>query len=132
MQRRVFRVSAMELKLCIALIGVRSCEKFPLASLRTAGAEPLLGSDVALLADKLGNTSAPMIMEQTMQTQQQSEQEFLSNTYRGRAVAIFNHHGRWLVYLDHVLQQNMAFATAQDALSWLLSRVDHGVPARLH
>ena len=73
-----------------------------------------------------------MIMEQNMQTQQQSEQEFLSDIYRGRTVATFNHHGRWLVYLDHVLQHNIAFTTAQEALSWLLSRVDHGVPARLH
>jgi hypothetical protein len=73
-----------------------------------------------------------MIMEQTMQTQQQSEQEFLSDVYRGRSVAIFNHHGRWLVYLDHVLQDNMVFATAEDAIVWLLARVDQGVPARLH
>ena len=34
---------------------------------------------------------------------------FWSDTYRGRAIAILNHCGRWLVYLDHVLQPRMQF-----------------------
>ena len=67
-----------------------------------------------------------------MQMQQRSEQEFVSDVYRGRSVATFNHYGRWLVYLDHVLQHNMASATAEEAVVWLLARVDQGAPARLH
>ena len=67
-----------------------------------------------------------------MQTHQQSKDEFLSDVYRGRSIAIFNHHGRWLVYLDHVLQHNAVFATADHAIAWLIARVDHGVPARLN
>jgi hypothetical protein len=54
-----------------------------------------------------------MIMEQAMQELQGREDEFISDVYRGRSIAIFNHHGRWLVYLDHVLQHNVVFATAQ-------------------
>jgi len=26
--------------------------------------------------------------------------EFWSDTYGGRSISVFNHHGRWLVYLD--------------------------------
>ena len=73
-----------------------------------------------------------MIMEQAMQEQQGREDEFISDVYRGRSIAIFNHHGRWLVYLDHVLQHNVVFATADHAIMWLVQRVDHGIPARLH
>lgn len=72
-----------------------------------------------------------MIMERIMQ-QQGCEDEFISEVYRGRSIAIFNHHGQWLVYLDHVLQHNVVFATADHAITWLVARVDHGVPARLH
>jgi hypothetical protein len=58
-------------------------------------------------------------------------QEFWSEEYGGRSIAIFNHHGQWLVYLDHVLQRAV-FATPEDAVVWLTERVDRGVPARLH
>jgi hypothetical protein len=51
--------------------------------------------------------------------------------YDGRSIAVFQHHGRWLVYLDHVLQKAV-FATSEDAIAWLTQRIDQGVPARLH
>jgi hypothetical protein len=50
--------------------------------------------------------------------------DFWSDTYRGRTIAILNHCGRWLVYLDHVLQERIQFATAEAARSWLQSKVD--------
>jgi hypothetical protein len=69
----------------------------------------------------------------TMQMLQQAAgQDFLSETYRGRPIAIFHRHGRWHVYLDHVLQHNVVFATAEHAIAWLMARVDQGVPARLN
>jgi hypothetical protein len=49
---------------------------------------------------------------------------FWSDIYRGRPIAIFNHSGRWLVYLDHVLQQRMQFVSAEAAVSWLRRKVD--------
>jgi len=67
-----------------------------------------------------------------MQTQQTLDHgEFWSDVYRGRSIAVFNHHGRWLVYLDHVLQRS-AFATSEHAIVWLTERVDQGIPARLN
>ena len=36
-------------------------------------------------------------------------EDFWSDTYRGRVIAILNHCGRWLVYLDHVLQPRVQF-----------------------
>jgi hypothetical protein len=51
--------------------------------------------------------------------------EFWSNTYGGRSIAIFNREGRWHVYIDHVLQHNVLFATAADAIAWLTRRIDH-------
>jgi hypothetical protein len=67
-----------------------------------------------------------------MQTQQTLDQgEFWSDVYGGRSIAIFNHHGRWLVYLDHILQR-AAFATSEDAIAWLAQRIDQGVPARFN
>jgi hypothetical protein len=60
------------------------------------------------------------------------EQQFWSETYSGRAIAIFNHHGRWLVYLDHVLQPKVAFATPDAAIVWLTERIDAGIPSRLN
>ncbi len=57
--------------------------------------------------------------------------EFWSETYAGRLIAVFQHHGRWLVYLDHVLQKAI-FATSQDAIAWLTRRIDQGVPARFN
>jgi len=68
-----------------------------------------------------------------MQTHQHSDEpDFWSDVYGGRPIAIFNHYGRWLAYLDHVLQHNVAFATADDAIVWLIERIDQGVPARLN
>jgi hypothetical protein len=54
------------------------------------------------------------------------DQSFWSDTYAGRSIAIFNHHGRWLAYLDHVLQPRA------EAIIWLTERIDAGVPSRLH
>jgi hypothetical protein len=68
-----------------------------------------------------------------MQTQQNlDEAEFWSDVYEGRPVAILNRYGRWHVYLDHVLQHNVVFATADDAVAWLTDRIDQGIPARLN
>ena len=44
---------------------------------------------------------------------------FWSDTYRGHTIAVLNHGGRWLVYLDHVLQHRMLFETAEAAVNWL-------------
>jgi len=60
------------------------------------------------------------------------EQQFWSDSYGGRSIAIFNHHGRWLAYLDHVLLQKVAFATPGDAIAWLTKRIDAGFPSRLN
>jgi hypothetical protein len=79
-----------------------------------------------------GNTGSAMIMRYTMlNTEISNGPEFWSEEYGGRSIAVFNHHGRWLVYLDHVLQKVM-FASSEDAIAWLTNRIDHGVPARLH
>ena len=67
-----------------------------------------------------------------MQTLQVSEdQEFWPETYRDREIAIYNHRGRWLPYLHHVLQQAV-FATAEEAILWLTERIDEGFPSRLN
>jgi hypothetical protein len=58
--------------------------------------------------------------------------EFRQEEYRGRSIAVLHRHGRWHVYLDHVLQHNVLFATAEDAVVWLAERIDQGFPARLH
>jgi len=60
------------------------------------------------------------------------EPEFWSDVYEGRSIAIFNYHGCWHVYLDHVLQHNIVFATADRAIVWLTERIDQGVPSRLN
>jgi hypothetical protein len=52
------------------------------------------------------------------------EQDFWSDVYRGRHLAVFNHHGRWHAYLDHMFQPNVVFATAENAVGWLAARVD--------
>ena len=60
-------------------------------------------------------------------------EEFWSDTYRGRVIAILNHCGRWLVYLDHVLQPRMQFETAEAAVTWLQHKVDRPKSrSRLH
>jgi hypothetical protein len=58
--------------------------------------------------------------------------EFWSDEYRGRPIAILNRHGRLHVYLDHVLQQDMVFDSGQNALAWLMRRIEQGVPARVN
>jgi hypothetical protein len=55
---------------------------------------------------------------------------FWSDIYRGHTIAILNHGGRWLVYLDHVLQHRMLFATAEAAVNWLQHKVDRPTVAR--
>jgi NADH:ubiquinone oxidoreductase subunit len=68
-----------------------------------------------------------------MQIHQHSgDQEFVSAIYRGRPIATLNRYGRWHVYLDHVLQHQVVFATSDDALAWLMHRVDERLPARLN
>lgn len=51
-------------------------------------------------------------------------ENFWSGSYRGRSIAILNQRSGWLVYLDHVLQHNMLFASADAAVAWLQRRVD--------
>ena len=64
-------------------------------------------------------------------TETSTDTEFWSETYGERSIAIFNHHGRWLAYLDQVLQKEI-FATAEDAVAWLTQRIDRGMSPRLH
>ncbi len=49
---------------------------------------------------------------------------FWSGSYRGHTIAILHHRDGWLVYLDHLLQHNMVFATADAAVAWLQGRID--------
>lgn len=51
-------------------------------------------------------------------------EDFWSDTYRGRNIAILNRGGSWLVYLDHVMQHRMLFATAEAAVKWLRHQID--------
>jgi hypothetical protein len=62
-----------------------------------------------------------------MQTTDHTE-EFWSNIYRGRTIAIYNYHGCWLTYLDHALQPRMIFASAEAAVAWLRRQVDAPAP----
>ena len=64
-----------------------------------------------------------------MQALEQSE-DFRSETYRGHNIAVLNHGGGWLVYLDHVLQPRMLFASAEAAVAWLRGRIDRPAPRR--
>jgi hypothetical protein len=57
-------------------------------------------------------------------------ESFWSDTYRGRNIAVLNHGGRWLVYLDHVLQHRMLFETAEAAVNWLQRKVDRPTQRR--
>jgi hypothetical protein len=61
-----------------------------------------------------------------------TDADFWCDVYRDRPIAILNRRGRMYVYLDHVLQHGVVFETGEDALAWLLRRVDHGVSARVH
>lgn len=49
---------------------------------------------------------------------------FLAGTYRGHHIAVFQHGGGWLAYLDRVLQVNRLFETANEATAWLCRRID--------
>jgi hypothetical protein len=79
------------------------------------------------------NAGTTMIKSTTMETLAHSAgADFWSDVYRDRPIAIFNRHGRLYVYLDHILQHNVVFESGQDALAWLIQRIDQGVPARLN
>ena len=58
--------------------------------------------------------------------------EFWSDNYRGHSIATLNHGSGWLVYLDHVLQHNKLFATAETAVAWLRKQVDSSAPTRVY
>jgi hypothetical protein len=57
--------------------------------------------------------------------------EFWADTYGGRSIAIFNREERWHVYIDHALQHNVLFATADDAIAWLTQRIDRSAVGKL-
>lgn len=57
---------------------------------------------------------------------------FWSDSYRGHNIATLNHGSGWLVYLDHVLQHNKLFVTADAAVAWLRHQVDLSTPRRAH
>jgi hypothetical protein len=59
-------------------------------------------------------------------------EDFWSDIYRGRNIAILNRGGSWLVYLDHVMQQRLLFDTAESAVRWLRRQVDQNCSGRLH
>ena len=50
--------------------------------------------------------------------------EFWSGSYRGHSIATLNRGTGWLVYLDHVLQHNKLFASADAAMAWLRRHID--------
>jgi hypothetical protein len=51
-------------------------------------------------------------------------EEFWSDTYHGRPIAVMHRGGQWHVYLDHSLLHNLVFATAEQAVRWLTTRID--------
>ena len=53
---------------------------------------------------------------------------FWSDSYRGHVIATLSNGKGWLVYLDHVLQHNKLFATADAAVAWLRQQVDATAP----
>ena len=59
-------------------------------------------------------------------------EEFWSDTYCGRNIAILNRGGSWLVYLDHVMQHRLLFDTAESAIRWLRHQIDQSRGSRLH
>ena len=59
-------------------------------------------------------------------------EDFWSDIYRGRNIAILNRGGSWLVYLDHVMQHRLLFDTAESAVRWLRHQVDQSRSSRLH
>jgi hypothetical protein len=62
----------------------------------------------------------------------QEDDEFWSGSYRGHSIATLNRGSGWLVYLDHVLQHNKLFATADAAVGWLRQQIDGSRPSRAH
>ena len=63
---------------------------------------------------------------------QGEEQVFWSDVYRGRLISVFCRYGRWHVYLDHVFQHNVLFASAEEAIGWLTERIDRARPRHVH
>lgn len=59
-----------------------------------------------------------------MQQTYDSVDPFIADTYRGHRIAVLNHGGGWLVYLDNILQNRLKFATAEAAITWLRRRVE--------
>jgi hypothetical protein len=57
-------------------------------------------------------------------------EDFLSDTYRGHSIATLNHGRGWLVYIDHVLQHNKLFVTADAAVAWLHKQIDRAEPSK--
>lgn len=53
-----------------------------------------------------------------------TREPFISDTYRGHQIATLKHSGGWLVYLDHILQNRLKFATADAAIAWLRRQVE--------
>ena len=61
---------------------------------------------------------------------EQSEQ-FSAETYRGHQIAVLNHGGGWLAYLDHVMQNKMLFASAEAAFTWLRRKIEASAPSQV-
>jgi hypothetical protein len=50
--------------------------------------------------------------------------KFWTDSYRGHSIATLHRGNGWTVYLDHVLQHNKLFATAEAAVAWLRRQID--------
>jgi hypothetical protein len=57
--------------------------------------------------------------------------DYWAGNHRGVPIAAFRRENRWHVYLDHTLQHNVLFGTAEEAVAWLTRRVDRGAASRL-
>ena len=55
-----------------------------------------------------------------------ADTDFWSEVYRERPIAILNHYGLLYVYLDHILQHNVAFTDRAHARARLIQRIDQG------
>jgi hypothetical protein len=53
---------------------------------------------------------------------------FWTDSYRGHTIAAVSHGRGWLAYLDHVLQHNLVFVTAEAAATWLRRQIDAASP----
>ena len=49
--------------------------------------------------------------------------EFWSGVYHGRRIAVLQRRNGCHVYLDHLLQHNLVFATTAHARTWLIKRI---------